>query len=69
MCNCPAILPTPSHPAPPLYKIPMADGLGNELLATCFLSTARCLATMTLQFLAAANNFRAADDSGSSKGY
>jgi len=48
----------------------MADGLGNELLATCFLSTARWLATMTLQFLAAAadgiNNFRAADDSGSS---
>lgn len=34
-------------------------GRGNELLATWFLlCTARCLATMTLQFLANANNVR-----------
>lgn len=34
-------------------------GRGNELLATWFLlCTARCLATMILQFLANANNVR-----------
>lgn len=41
------------HPHQAHYDIPLVDGLGNELLATCFLSTARRLATMTLQFLAA----------------